>query len=166
MASHQGSFLFGFFFSSFFSRTAFSDACRSAWNAAGTFEERDTSKWMKQQLGSKLVGMKKETDGVCIETTKLERCEGEARVLIVRGKKRAGFEFALELHWTASGAGSGSGVVTIEEVSETSLDDFGLEVSVNEPNASSSKLRIAATKLDDSIRKVLEAVVQQMLAEW
>ena len=57
-------------------------------------------KWMKQQLDSKLVGLRREAEGVAVQTTKLARCEGESSVLIVRGKKRAGFEFGLELHWT------------------------------------------------------------------
>eukprot|EP00048_Salpingoeca_helianthica_P019098 m.244227 g.244227 ORF g.244227 m.244227 type:complete len:145 (+) comp30204_c0_seq1:31-465(+) len=138
----------------------------SAWNAAGTFEERDTSKWMKQQLDTKLVGLRREVEGVTVETTRVGRCEGESRVLIVRGKKRAGFEYSLDLHWRSSGAVSGSGVLTITEISETSLDDFESEVQIDAPHGSSSKLRIAATGLQGDIRKVFEAAVQQMLAEW
>jgi hypothetical protein len=57
---------------------------------------------MKGKLLQHLVGLKKEVDGQTIETTKLSKCNGESRVLIVRGKKRAGFEFSVELHWAGN----------------------------------------------------------------
>ena len=57
-------------------------------------------KWMKERLASSLVGLKTEHDGYTMETTRLSKCDGESRTLVVRGKKRAGFEFHLELHWT------------------------------------------------------------------
>lgn len=67
----------------------------------GTFEERDCSKWAKEQLKELLVGVEAPatTSGgagasavsVCI--TELASCSGEAQQWIVRHKKRAGFEF-------------------------------------------------------------------------
>jgi hypothetical protein len=54
---------------------------------------------MKQQLQTRLVGLRREVEGVTVETTRLGSCEGESRVLIIRGKKRAGFEYTFDLHW-------------------------------------------------------------------
>ena len=57
---------------------------------------------MKKKLQESLVGLQKEVDGFMLSTTKLSKCQGESRVLIVRGKKRPGFEFNLELNWTGA----------------------------------------------------------------
>ena len=95
--------------------------------------------WMKAQLSGALVDLRKDLEGYTITTTKLSSCQGESRVLIVRGKKRAGFEFELEIHWTgrksitfsdlltttaSRGAETLSGTLKIHELSETNLDDF------------------------------------------
>lgn len=67
----------------------------SAWNHAGTFEERDCTAWAKEQLGALLRAVEQQpgAGGVSVRITELASCNGEAHQWIFRQKKRAGFEF-------------------------------------------------------------------------
>mmetsp|Transcript_43963 Transcript_43963/g.78527 ORF Transcript_43963/g.78527 Transcript_43963/m.78527 type:complete len:214 (-) Transcript_43963:292-933(-) len=75
----------------------------SLWNAAQTFEERDLTKWAKDAISSYLCEVKCEANGgeVKMQVTGVESSEGDASVCVVRGKKRAGFDFKLKLKWSA-----------------------------------------------------------------
>ncbi|EGD80304.1 hypothetical protein PTSG_10559 [Salpingoeca rosetta] len=68
----------------------------SQWNSAGTWEERDVSKWATEQLTKLLEPLSVDAAPVQAQVTKV-KCNGEARKLIVRGKPRVGFEYELEL---------------------------------------------------------------------
>lgn len=78
----------------------------SAWNKAGTWEERDLSKWAKDSLKECLVGKKFTLDdsspapGATATITKLSKCDGHASFASVRGRNRYIYEFALKLEWT------------------------------------------------------------------
>jgi hypothetical protein len=73
----------------------------SAWNAAGTLEERTIAlDWIKAQLEQLLLGLDHSHKGVAVAVQRVTGCEGEAHQWIVRGKKRAGFELSgVEFTW-------------------------------------------------------------------
>ena len=116
----------------------------SQWNSAGTWEERDVTKWADEKLNAQLADLKVDTDSLKLNCTKVVKCFGEARKLIVRGKPRAGFEYKFELKFkgTADGADV-SGTVHVEEVSETDIDDVELRVALKKGTAGVSALEDA-----------------------
>ena len=67
----------------------------SAWNAAGTYEERDCSRWALADLGARLSALR---GGACAVR---EVCEldGTAHVTSARGRTRRPFDFRFELRW-------------------------------------------------------------------
>lgn len=77
----------------------------SAWNAAGTFEERDVTAWVRSTaLPELLLGQVAEVGGT-VATVTGASCTGEAHQWVVRGKARAGFELQLDLQWEATVGG-------------------------------------------------------------
>eukprot|EP00887_Chlorella_sp_A99_P008125 scaffold12.g8125.t1 len=76
----------------------------SAWNRAGTFEERNVTEFAKAQLGILVRGVERSEGGVSVRFSELASCSGEAHQWIVRHKKRAGFEFRRAAAATGGGA--------------------------------------------------------------
>lgn len=119
---------------------------------------------MKDKIKSALVGLEKVLEGFTLKTTKLSTCLGESRVLIVRGTKRAGFEFELEIHWTATRGGEqADGTVKINEISETSIDDFEMDVTVS---SGPSTARKAVLLLQTDIEAAFKSICETMVKEW
>ena len=76
----------------------------SLWNAAGTWEERDYSKWAKTQLRSTLekVQYKFPSNQGSARVTAIRSIEGDASVVNIRGKRKLIYDFAIELTWSAT----------------------------------------------------------------
>jgi activator of HSP90 ATPase len=62
----------------------------SAWNHAGTFEERNMTEWAKEKLKELLSGVSfvMPNVGAVVEVVKVKDLEGDAAVTFVRGKKK------------------------------------------------------------------------------
>eukprot|EP00884_Botryococcus_braunii_P017879 jgi/Botrbrau1/4775/Bobra.0137s0047.1 len=73
-----------------------------------------------------------------VSTTGCKSCAGEAHLWIIRGKPRGGFEFDIELDWTAELPGSDTelkkvnGTLRIPNACPDDLDELKLTVSVEE----------------------------------
>lgn len=81
----------------------------SAWNAAGTFEERDLSNWVKDTLVPQLlIGVQSQpvSSTVVAKITEIESCSGDAGQWIVRGSVRANFDLDIKVKWVAEVDGS------------------------------------------------------------
>ena len=83
----------------------------SAWNQAGTWEEKDTSEWCNQALERFLKDSKvsvclgdteDSTSSVDACVTKVKDLEGDASVAFVSGKKRFVFDYSTELSFEIS----------------------------------------------------------------
>ena len=79
----------------------------SAWNAAGTWEERGHTDWARARLETLVVERGKfDLDGafagVAARVIGVKKCEGDASVVMIRGKPRHGFDFETTLEWRAS----------------------------------------------------------------
>jgi len=77
----------------------------SVWNNAGTWEEKDVSKWAKEAL-TKLILQTSYTlpssspaPSAVATVTKVSKLEGHASVVVVRGKTRFIYEFSSKLEW-------------------------------------------------------------------
>lgn len=75
----------------------------SLWNAAGTFEERDLTSWVKGAVEELLVGAEGQPVGsVVAQVTEVLSCSGDACQWLVRGTTRANFDLDIKLKWTAA----------------------------------------------------------------
>ena len=77
----------------------------SAWNKAGTWEERDVTSWGKETLEAALLTSEyilpegSPSPGARATVSKVSKFEGHASYATVRGKKRYIYEFAFTLDW-------------------------------------------------------------------
>lgn len=74
----------------------------SSWNTAGTWEERDCTDLVKNQLSSVLNRVAVPSCNV----SKVEKVEGEAQIVWARGKKRHLFDFTADVDLSISLDGS------------------------------------------------------------
>lgn len=77
----------------------------SAWNKAGTWEERDVTPWAKDTLSTALLSCKytlpngSPSPGSYVIVYEIGKLEGSASYAAVRGKKKYIYEFALTIKW-------------------------------------------------------------------
>lgn len=77
----------------------------SAWNTAGTWEEKDVTTWARDELKSKLLSTvytlpdSSPSPGSIARVSKVKKCNGHASVATARGKRRYIYEFDVELEW-------------------------------------------------------------------
>ncbi len=72
----------------------------SAWNSAGTWEDKDKTKWAKARLKELLLDVKIENGEAssCV-VKKVEKLEGDASIISARGKVRYVYDFSFEVHF-------------------------------------------------------------------
>ena len=73
----------------------------SLWNTAGTWEERDYSKWGKSRLKSLLehiVVYLPDKQGK-VNVTDVSHIEGDASMIHIRGRNKLIYDFSLHVHW-------------------------------------------------------------------
>jgi tetratricopeptide (TPR) repeat protein len=71
----------------------------SAWNHAGTWEEKDTTEWCHESLTKRLKETKAEAGSLVAVVAEVEDMTGDASVAIVGGKKRYIFDFHCKLKY-------------------------------------------------------------------
>jgi Fe-S cluster assembly iron-binding protein IscA len=149
----------------------------SSWNTAGTWEERTHTKWAEGRIGELLVtgDAIAETDSARVLLTSVKKLEGDATVVMVRGKPRHGFDFSLTLTFecvfkekkdgnTDDDDGTDEAFTTIKgtvKVPEASRDvledenvDFVCDVDEKKP-ARRSKEALAVSLVKKSLEPVL-----------
>lgn len=96
----------------------------SAWNAAGTYEERDVSPWASAEVTARLGAIRlplgADLAGAEIRARSVTEVEGHASVVTSRGKVRRPFEFKLDLAWEIAGGepeDACEGVISYSEIS-------------------------------------------------
>ncbi|PRW33793.1 hypothetical protein C2E21_7400 [Chlorella sorokiniana] len=105
----------------------------SAWNAAGTFEEKSISlAWVQEQLGALLGELRHAHQGASVAVADVTSCSGEAHQWLVRGKKRAGFELSFEFKWACTLDGAQvTGTAKVPHAAADELDELSLEVTAD-----------------------------------
>ncbi len=84
----------------------------SAWNHAGTFEEKDMTSWVKAKMTSYLsdakCGVEASGDGnsilngsIHLQVNNVKSLTGDAEIIASRGKRRYLYDFSAELEWQA-----------------------------------------------------------------
>jgi tetratricopeptide (TPR) repeat protein len=82
----------------------------SAWNKAGTWEEKNVTKWatesLKKQVTQTTFSLPESSPapGALVTVTEVKTIDGHASVALARGKTRYIYEFLLKLNWVLEGA--------------------------------------------------------------
>ncbi|KAL0308358.1 UNVERIFIED_CONTAM: hypothetical protein Sradi_5778100 [Sesamum radiatum] len=122
----------------------------SAWNRAGTWEEKNLNKWATDRIKELLASVGSlEFSGGKAEIAEVTRCSGDAFLVTVRNKKRVGYTYELTLQvkgeWHISGEKKKvKGHIDVAEFSFGELDDLQIQVKLNEDKdvAAQDKQRI------------------------
>ncbi|KAG5242935.1 Chaperone binding,ATPase activator [Salix suchowensis] len=70
----------------------------SAWNTAGTWEEKNLNNWATHRIKDLLLSVASlEFSGGKAEIAQVSKCSGDAFLVIVRNKKRVGYTYELTL---------------------------------------------------------------------
>ncbi|THG23510.1 uncharacterized protein LOC114322834 [Camellia sinensis] len=123
----------------------------SAWNRAGTWEEKNLNKWASDRIKELLPSVGSlEFSGGRAEIAEVSKCIGDAFLVTVRNKKRVGYTYELTLRvkgdWLIGEEKKKvKGCIEIPEFSVGELDDLQFEVRLNEEKdvAHEDKLRIS-----------------------
>ncbi|KAJ4907836.1 chaperone binding [Raphanus sativus] len=119
----------------------------SLWNQAGTWEEKNLTKWatdrLKELLGS--VGSLQFSSGKA-EIIDVNRCVGDAFLVTVRNKKRVGYTYELSLkvqgEWSfEEDTKKVKGSLDIAEFSFGELDDLEVDVKLSDDKELSQQLK-------------------------
>lgn len=104
----------------------------SAWNTAGTWEERNTSDWCSKSLTSFLEQVSVQTGGCNGLVKEVKDLTGEASVAFVSGKKRYVFDYHASLCYKIINSEKevlASGDLKLPDISSTAISDE-LEVDI------------------------------------
>ncbi|TYZ57124.1 hypothetical protein PybrP1_009530 [[Pythium] brassicae (nom. inval.)] len=150
-------------------------AGNSAWNAAGTWEERDRSAWARERLKLLVLTDFRFEDaalGVAVAATSISRCEGDAKVIFSRGKKRCGYDIALKFAWSAKRSAETedaedevTGHVEIRDFDDTSGEEYEVTVSADVSHSRGVDVRNAVLKREPELRKLLAAWKEELLLQ-
>ncbi|CAF2333619.1 hypothetical protein BRARA_J01208 [Brassica rapa] len=122
-------------------------ALGSLWNQAGTWEEKNITKWATDRLKELLVsvGSLQFSSGKA-EIIDVNRCVGDAFLVTVRNKKRVGYTYELSLkvqgEWSfEEDTKKVKGSLDIPEFSFGELDDLEVNVKLSEDKELSQQLK-------------------------
>ncbi|KAG2299691.1 hypothetical protein Bca52824_036163 [Brassica carinata] len=122
-------------------------ALGSLWNQAGTWEEKNLTKWATDRLKELLVsvGSLQFSSGKA-EIKDVSRCVGDAFLVTVRNKKRVGYTYELSLkvqgEWSVEeDTKKVKGSLDIPEFSFGELDDLEVNVKLSEDKELSQQLK-------------------------
>lgn len=104
----------------------------SAWNAANTWEERDTTTWAKNKLSE--VFNAPASAGNKVKISKIEKIEGNSSVTHVRGRARFLYEWSFTLECEITGLlGSFKATANVADVINDQLNDLEIEMKWKNP---------------------------------
>jgi len=123
----------------------------SVWNSAGTWEEKNVNKWASGRIKELLMSVGSvEFFGGRAEISEVSKCVGDAYLVTVRNKKRAGYTYELTLRvkgeWIIEEEKKTvKGHIDIAEFEFGELDDLQIEVRLSEEKdlGQQDKLRIS-----------------------
>ncbi|CAH8358722.1 unnamed protein product [Eruca vesicaria subsp. sativa] len=122
-------------------------ALGSLWNQAGTWEEKNLTKWATDRLKELLVsvGLLQFSSGKA-EIIDVSRCVGDAFLVTVRNKKRVGYTYELSLkvrgEWSfEENTMTVKASLDIPEFSFGELDDLEVNVNLSEDKELSQQLK-------------------------
>ncbi|GAU46370.1 hypothetical protein TSUD_141280 [Trifolium subterraneum] len=138
----------------------------SAWNRAGTWEEKSLNYWAIPRIKELLisVGSIPFSSGRA-EVEDVTKCVGDAFMVVVRNKKRVSFTYELSLkvkgEWIIQGNKKLlGGHIDVPEISFGELDDLQMEVRLNEASDISHQDKI---EICNDLKLFLQPVREKLL---
>ncbi|KAF0694223.1 Aste57867_14882 [Aphanomyces stellatus] len=138
----------------------------SAWNHAGTFEQRDLTKWSQDRLKELLANLEFASHSFTIRAGEVKDMTGDASICVVRGKKRFLFDFGFKLEWEAVGKGY-KGKVHFHDISNDG--DYEIECKYEKRPANAleaAELREAVAVQTSGVQKLVLDRVAQYVQEY
>jgi hypothetical protein len=134
----------------------------SAWNSAGTWEEKTVTASATAALKDKLLALRPPRQGAFDVSLVRVATTGDVRLISTRGTLRVGFELDVSGGWEmrdADGAIAATGTFNIDEAADTDCDVFEvLRVSVTTTEKCSNGEAVSVVKLADaSIRATFKS---------
>ena len=143
-----------------------SSTLASAWNRAGTWEEKSLSNWATPRIKELLfsLGSIQFSFGRA-EVEDVTKCVGDAFMVIVRNKKRVGYTYELTLkvkgEWIIQGEKKFiGGHIDVPEFSFGELDDLQVEVRLSEAR---DILHQDKTQMRNDLKLFLQPVREKLL---
>ncbi|CAH0483113.1 unnamed protein product [Peronospora belbahrii] len=139
---------------------------RSVWNSAGTWEERDKSEWARARLKHHILtsfGFEDETLGLVIKATSIVHCNGDAKVVFSRGKKRCGYEMSVKFTWESNDVITGQ--IELQDFDDTNGDDFEVIVTVDGSSQRELAAKKAVVDKESELRKLLALWKEELLQQ-
>jgi hypothetical protein len=174
---------------------AASQGGKSAWNSAGTWEEKDVSEWATGALRAQLLGARVElggaagaalaaalgqegaaVEGGALVVDDVKSLEGDANLATIRGRLRRFYDFSFKVQWSAKvGGRKYSGEIAYQDCS-TDGDDWDEEAEARwkVPTKPSAEQRAAleplfkhtARRSKSGLRAAIKAAVRAFEAEF
>jgi len=147
----------------------------SEWNQAGTWEEKDTSAWVKERLTACLEQAAASSAGGSAKVSKVKSLAGEAQLVSVRKQLRHGYNFEAELSFSVSlnsadgsedGSRSFSGVLALPELVDA-VQPRDLKVEARWKGAGpAEEFQAAAQELANALREDVRSQVASFVQEY
>ncbi|KAG0577930.1 hypothetical protein M758_5G185200 [Ceratodon purpureus] len=141
----------------------------SAWNQAGTWEEKVLSSWAWSRVKELLPSVEPvELEDGTARVKEVTSCSGDASMVMVRQRKRIGYTFEIEMKY-AMDVGAGEerreieGKMKVPEACYGELDDLELEVTVSAKDVKDSAKR---TKVKQTLTKMFLPRIRRKLEEF
>jgi len=141
------------------------DTSTSAWNKAGTWEEKDVTAWAHVSLKEKLMAASfslpesSPAPGASVVITAVPTCDGHASFATVRGKKRYIYEFLIKIKWEFKHEDAiASGMMTFPDFDGTCEVGEGYEMvgwSVDDASSGSLTPLLERFVKNDGLRQAL-----------
>jgi len=152
----------------------------SAWNYAGTFEERNMTEWatgrLQELLSEVRVPIPREgvgagvEEGGAFEVKKVTGLEGDASVTFVRGKKKYLFDFVFTLEWEAglAGGGKAKGTLKYPDVTPDNDDEYDtlLEVDQLTPPEARPLINAYVKSSSAGLQQVVREKLQHFMEDY
>lgn len=140
----------------------------SAWNRAGTWEEKSLNHWAIPRIKELIISVGSISFSSARGTAQVEdvtKCVGDALVVVVRNKKRVSFTYELSLkvkgEWIIQGNKKLlGGHIDVPEISFGELDDLQMEVRLNEASDISHQDKI---EICNDLKLFLQPVREKLL---
>ncbi|CAI5720592.1 unnamed protein product [Peronospora effusa] len=134
----------------------------SAWNTAGTFEERVVTKWAEEKWTDVFTGTTYVENNIQATLKAPEKISGDASICVVRGKKRYLFDFNLNLPFevSVSGGGTCKGLYEMNDISNDEDYQISCRLTDKLSNASEqSAVEAFVAKKNSGLQKELMRLI-------
>lgn len=145
----------------------------SAWNAAGTWEDKDVTKWAEGEIEKRCTNETSCSYGLI--RTRCVICQGDASKTVIRGQTRYLFDFNIRIKWEARITSSAGTEITFEgglfceefsHQTDIANLDFRLEKTEVKPEVKDENTRAVAASMADSAKTDLVKKARENLASF